>query len=70
MSFNNNSNNDETQNNENEEQSRMMIETPSISFGSNKVTIYCLDDEGRYTFGTKEAQLEKDTSVAARLARM
>lgn len=43
---------------------------PSQDFGNihgPTINLYPLEN---YTFGIKEAQLEKDTSVAARLARM
>ena len=67
-------NNTEENNNENEQ---MMIERSynSLSYSSslphsigNTISLYNVEEN--YSFGTKEAQLEKDTSVAARLARM
>jgi len=58
----------EDENDEQPLQEKILIEPSSLSrFSGPTVNLYPLEN---YTFGIKEAQLEKDTSVPARLARM
>lgn len=54
------------QDDDHKEKEKIIPRVPVHTFGPT-VNLYPLEN---YTFGIKEAQLEKDTSVPARLARM